>query len=251
MPASRKTKAGAGVPPPRKAPAPRATARANGDATRERILDAAEALFGERTFDTVSLRDITEAAAVTLALASYHFGSKKNLFAQAVARRADILNQMRRAELAKAPERATTRDVLDAFMRPLFERMKAGEAGWPSYLLIISKLAQGNRWLDLLREHFDATALMFVERLAATLPGVPRPLLMRGFSLALDCMLQTLSKNRRIDSLSEGAVSADDLDAAYQALIAFACAGLVGLRDVPPAPRAGRKPRLTKAARVP
>jgi AcrR family transcriptional regulator len=236
----RKTKAGGAIAPPRKAPAPRATARANGDATRERILDAAEALFGERTFDTVSLRDITEAAGVTLALASYHFGSKDNLFAQTVARRADILNQARRAQLAEAPADAGARDVLDAFMRPLFERMKAGEAGWPAYLSILSKLAQSNRWLALLRQHFDATALMFVERLAATLPAVSRPSLMRGFSMALDCMLQTLSKNRRIDSLSQGAVTADDLDAAYEALIAFASAGLAGLER-------SRKPRPPRA----
>ncbi len=233
MPRARKIVSSEAVPPPRKAPAPRGAARANGDATRERILDAAESLFGERTFDTVSLRDITEQAGVTLALASYHFGSKENLFAQTVARRADVLNQMRRARLAKAPEGAGAREVLDAFMRPLFERMKAGETGWPAYLLIISKLAQGNRWLELLREHFDETALMFVGRLAQALPDVPRAKLMRGFSLALDCMLQTLSKNRRVDSLSEGEVSADDLEAGYETLLAFACAGMEGLRGAP------------------
>ena len=53
---------------------------------------------------------------------------------------------------------------------------------------------------------------------------------MRGFSLALDCMLQTLSKNRRIDSLSDGKVSADDLAPAYEALLTFSVAGLEGLR---------------------
>lgn len=101
MPKIRKSPLRPTVPTLRKAPAPRATARANGDATRVRIVDAAEALFGERTFDTVSLREITQQAGVTLALASYHFGSKENLFAQTVARRADILNQIRRAELKK------------------------------------------------------------------------------------------------------------------------------------------------------
>ena len=72
--------------------------RASGstDTTRDKILDAAEALFGERTFDTVSLRDITNRANVTLALASYHFGTKDKLFADIVARRASILGEMRR-----------------------------------------------------------------------------------------------------------------------------------------------------------
>jgi len=108
--------------------------------------------------------------------------------------------------------------------------MSRGDAGWQSYLLIISKLAQGNRWLDLLRDHFDETALLFLDRLAKALPDLPRPLLLRGFALALDCMLQTLSKNRRIDSLSAGKVSADDLQPAYAVLLRFAVAGLEGLR---------------------
>ncbi len=218
------------LPPPRKAQSPRATSRANGDATRERILDAAEKLFGESTFDAVSLRDITDEAAVTLALASYHFGSKENLFIQTVARRADILTIMRRERLASIPPGGGTRDILDAFMRPLFDQMSRGESGWQSYLLIISKLAQGNRWLELLHEHFDETARLFLARLAKALPDVPRPALLRGFTLALDCMLQTLSKNRRIDSLSDGKVSADDLAPAYEALLTFSVAGLEGLR---------------------
>lgn len=75
--------------------------RANGDQTKEKILDAAEELFGEKTFDTVSLRDITHHAGVTLALASYHFGTKDNLFVAVVARRADMLNRMRLERLSE------------------------------------------------------------------------------------------------------------------------------------------------------
>src|SRR5690242_1840463 len=78
--------------------------RANGDQTKEKILDAAEELFGEKTFDTVSLRDITNHAGVTLALASYHFGTKDNLFVAVIARRADMLNRMRLERLAELDE---------------------------------------------------------------------------------------------------------------------------------------------------
>jgi AcrR family transcriptional regulator len=201
--------------------------------TRERILDAAEALFGERTFDTVSLRDITDKAGVTLALASYHFGSKERLFTETVARRAEVLNLMRRERLTAltANDRISVTAILDAFMRPLFDQMRVGSDGWQSYLLIISKLAQGNRWLQLLRDHFDPTARLFLASLRTALPDVPEPSLLRGFSLALDCMLQTLSKNRRVDSLSDGAVSADDLGPAYDTLLKFAVHGFNGLRE--------------------
>jgi AcrR family transcriptional regulator len=207
---------------------------ASTDNTRDKILDAAEALFGERTFDTVSLRDITQHANVTLALASYHFGTKDRLFADIVARRASILSELRRDRLAamEAAGEMTTESILDAFMRPMFEKMTEGSQGWPSYLLILAQLGQSNRWLHLLHDNFDPTAELFLKKLEVTLPEVPRPLLMRGFSLALVAMLQTLSRNRRLDALSGGKVTADDLKEAYEVLLRFSVRGLEGLAEL-------------------
>ncbi|MFN3548469.1 MAG: TetR/AcrR family transcriptional regulator [Mesorhizobium sp.] len=214
-----------------KGAAKRQTKQQSSDNTRDKILDAAEILFGERTFDTVSLRDITQKADVTLALASYHFGTKERLFAEVVGRRADILNQMRRERLAaiEADGRLDTRSIIDAFMHPLFEQMASGSPGWESYLLILAQLGQTNRWLHLLHENFDETAELFLAKLETALPAVPKPLLMRGFSMVLVAMLQTLSRNRRVDALSGGAVSADDLDDAYAVLLRFVVKGLEGL----------------------
>lgn len=218
----------------REAARPARAQRSSSDTTRDKILDAAEALFGERTFDTVSLRDITQKAGVTLALASYHFGTKDRLYAEIVERRADLLNRMRRERLAAAEAAGdlSTTAILDAFMHPLFEQMRTGSEGWQSYVLILSKLAQTNRWLDLLQKNFDPTAELFLVKLQTALPEVSRPILMRGFSLALVAMLQTVSKNRRVDSLSGGAVSADDLDAAYRTLLKFVVRGLEGLIEL-------------------
>ena len=43
------------------------------------IMEAAEALFAERSFSGTSVRDIAEAADVNLAMISYYFGSKEKL----------------------------------------------------------------------------------------------------------------------------------------------------------------------------
>jgi len=43
------------------------------------IMDAAEQLFAEKGFDGTSVRDISEAAGVNLAMISYYFGSKEKL----------------------------------------------------------------------------------------------------------------------------------------------------------------------------
>jgi hypothetical protein len=52
---------------------------------------------------------------------------------------------------------------------------------------------------------------------------------MRGFSYVLLLMLQAVSKNRRIDSLSGGRYKARDLDQAYTLLLKFVTAGLYAL----------------------
>ena len=73
-------------------------------ATKDRILDAAEALFMEHGFEATSLRSITAAAAVNLAAVNYHFGSKEELFQAVLTRRLDPMNQ-ERLDLLTALER--------------------------------------------------------------------------------------------------------------------------------------------------
>ncbi|MCM2294009.1 TetR family transcriptional regulator [Allorhizobium sp. BGMRC 0089] len=207
--------------------------RANGDQTREKIIAAAEVLFGHHSFDTVSLRDITNAAGVTLALVSYHFHTKENLFSAIVARRAQTLNQIRRARLAdlEASGTVTVESLLDAFMRPLFEQMQSDDEGWQAYLLLLAKLATHDRWLSYIHENFDETANLFIARLRTLLPEMEEETLLRGFSMVLVLMLQTVSKNRRLDSLSDGRFSGSDLSMSYRLLLRFSLAGLNALKD--------------------
>ena len=211
----------------------RAQTRSNGDQTRGKIIAAAEKLFGMPSFDTVSLRDITNAADVTLALASYHFGTKENLFREVIARRADVLNHIRRERLAGliAQDNMTVETLLDAFMRPLFEQMQSRDDGWQAYLMLLATLGSNDRWLDHLRENFDETANLFIAELKRLLPDVAEEKLIRGFSFILVLMLQTVSKNRRVDTLSMGKYKAGDLDASYDLLLKFSLAGLLALQD--------------------
>jgi AcrR family transcriptional regulator len=100
-----------------------APAKPAGISSREALLDAAEMLFAEHGYDAVSIRNITGRANVRLAMASYHFGTKENLFDAVIARRADALNRERRAALG-ALERIGTPDiqaVLRAFIWPYMD----------------------------------------------------------------------------------------------------------------------------------
>src|SRR5215204_3604028 len=69
------------APPPRRRRGPR---RDGGD-TRSAVLDAARARFAAHGYDGTKLRDVAADADVDVALVSYHFGRKDQLFAAAMA----------------------------------------------------------------------------------------------------------------------------------------------------------------------
>ena len=66
-------------PTPRRSSTERREER-TGDATRGKILDAAEDVFAEHGFHAASLRDLADAAGVTRSLIHHHFGSKEQLW---------------------------------------------------------------------------------------------------------------------------------------------------------------------------
>ncbi|MCB1387877.1 MAG: TetR family transcriptional regulator [Rhodobacteraceae bacterium] len=207
---------------------PRPQTRANGNRTRARILDAAERLFGAHGFDAISLREITDSAGVTLALASYHFGTKENLFEEVVSRRAGILSRLRTDRLSTIEE-PTAEAILDAFMAPMFEKALSKEAGWSDYFRVLARMGESNRWLDCLRRNFDETAQTYIRAMVAALPGADPNAVTRAFTMTLQIMLATISQNERVDGLSGGKVKARNLKAAYDALLVYATAGVLAL----------------------
>ena len=110
---------------------------------KERILDAAEQRFARHGFYGVSLREITQAARVDVALVGYHFGGKRELFTAVFERRAALLNR-ERLELLEAVRRAalpgapSLEAIVNAFTQPLLERAARGGAGWKSYFALIA-----------------------------------------------------------------------------------------------------------------
>ncbi len=92
--------------------------------TKQRILDAAERLFGEEGFDGTSMRAVTAAADVNLAAVNYHFGSKAALLEAVVGR---ILTpaterQIHLLDLLEASEEEpSVEELLEAFVVPIFD----------------------------------------------------------------------------------------------------------------------------------
>lgn len=200
--------------------------------TKERILDAAEALFADVGFDGVSLRQITRLAGVELALANYHFGPKSELFLAVVQRRADELNRERKALFAALPDPPSIEGLIDAFARPFMEKSLRGGAGWKSYARLIAQIANSQRWTQtVMHTQFDPIAEIFIAGARRALPSAATEDLYWSFHFMLGAMTMTFAETGRIDVLSRGRCKARALDRIYRRMIPFLAAGFRRLAE--------------------
>ena len=112
--------------------------------TKDRILDAAEALFMEHGFEATSLRAITAAAEVNLAAVNYHFGSKEELFQSVLTRRLDPMNQERvdlltALEAQAAPHAVPCERILAAMFIPALKLARDPQRGGKDFLRLLGR----------------------------------------------------------------------------------------------------------------
>ncbi len=114
--------------------------------TKERLLDAAEALFARQGCHATSVRAITRAAKANLAAVGYHFGSKEGLIEAVIDRRLTPLNRAREAQLDAAVDAAAAAhhppevtEVLRALIEPTL-RFRAHEPASPDFIALIGRV---------------------------------------------------------------------------------------------------------------
>lgn len=215
------------------------------EATRQRILDAAELLFAERGFHSVSVRDITAAAGVDVALINYHFGSKQLLFESVFMRRAELLNAERMLRLEAVVQRAHPRapepeDIIDAFTHPLLDRSERGGPGWKAYFALIAQVNNSTEFGGLMMtRYFDPVVHAFIAALRRAFPRCDDRELYWSYQFLSGALTLTFAETGRIDNLSQGACRSSDLDAVHQRLVPYVTAGFRALCG----PRAGSAQR--------
>jgi AcrR family transcriptional regulator len=165
------------------------------NATQQRILDAAEALFMEHGFEATSLRAITAAASVNLAAVNYHFGSKEELFQSVLTRRLDPMNQARLELLtrleAKAAKPLSCERILSALLIPALALARDPERGGKDFLRLL-----GRAYADpapfirhFLSEQYSPVIARYKAAFARALPKLPR----RELSWRLHFLMGALS----------------------------------------------------------
>ena len=109
--------------------------------TKQRLLDAAEALFAAKDFDEVSIRELAAAADVNVAAVNYHFQGKQNLFQEVVLRRFSTQRDRALAALTALLEREEDPD-LEQVVHILAERYLTGALAEPDSATFMGLVAR-------------------------------------------------------------------------------------------------------------
>jgi AcrR family transcriptional regulator len=178
-------------------------------ATKDRILDAAEALFMEHGFEATSLRAITAAAAVNLAAVNYHFGSKEELFQAVLTRRLDPMNQRRVALLDRFEREAATplscERIIVALFGPALEIARDPELGGNNFLRLL-----GRAYADpapfirrFLSEQYAQMIARFKAAFARALPHLPKKELSWRLHFIMGALSYTLAGTDALKLIAE------------------------------------------------
>ena len=208
--------------------------RKSGEATRERMLDAAEALFAKDGYHGTSMRDVAEATESRIALVTYHFGTKDVLFNKVVERRASFMAHQRilaldaaRARVGEMP--VALHDLVEGYVRPFVERSSNGGQGWKNYALLVARLANSPDWAKIISDHYDAVARQYLMEFRRALPNVSDEDVYHAFSFMVGAMLALVAEPRRVENLSFGKCKSDNLERVFDTMLPFLVGGFEAL----------------------
>lgn len=238
-------------------PARRRSQAERREATRERILDAAEELFGERGFYGVTLRDVAMQAGADTALLHYHFGGKADLFNSVLERRAELVNKTRMKSL-EAYERAhgdkmTPHGVVWAYLKPTLELIAHGGPAMRNYGRVVAKVNSSGVSDDfnVSITPFDPVVHKLIAMLKRVRPECSEQDLYWFYHMLSGAISLSFAETGRIDTLSSDRCKSADLETIFDRMALIFGAGLEGLeggsRKVPGKARSekrtSRKPR--------
>jgi AcrR family transcriptional regulator len=193
------------------------------------ILDRAEAVFAEKGYN-VPLVEVGEYAGVDTALMRYYFGDKHELFRAVFTRRATEINELRLNALRDyrqaAGDEMTLEGVIDAFVRPAFEKM-AEDDGWRNYMGIVAYVNSSRGFLhELMSETFDHVSHELLQDMRRLLPDVAEEEFFWAYQFLTGAFTFSLGDTGRIDTLSKGLVSSRDALAIADRLPTVLAAGI-------------------------
>ncbi len=197
--------------------------------TKDRLLDAAEALFAEHGFSGTSLRQLTQAAGVNLAAVNYHFGSKELLAHAVIHRRFTPINDERLALLDELEARGepTLEELLGAFVGPFIRFREREEHALTNLIRLMLRLATASEeFAEQHRKIFQHIAERFIPAFSAELPHLDRKTFFWRLNFTIAVMAMSHSEPERLRLISGGECDPHDMKESVEQMVTFLAAGL-------------------------
>jgi AcrR family transcriptional regulator len=205
------------------------------EASIRQILDVSEELFSNYGYSGVTIKDVAEKVGVDPALVLYYFDGKQALFDVVCERRMQDAVVSRTKALdeyeALAGDHPTVEGALQAYYDGAFDAYIEGGEGWRNFGRIFAQINNAPGYGAEKMLYFDPVVLRLIEILQRALPGLDREEIFWGFQFTSAAFTQALSRTGRIDRLSGGLCSSDDLRAVRERMSVFMAAGFGALRN--------------------
>jgi AcrR family transcriptional regulator len=196
------------------------------DSSRERLLDAAEALFAEIGYSGISVREISARAEVNLGSIPYYFGTKENLLKEVLVRRVRPINaeRARLLKIAMTLPKPTIESILHAVLAPAFRSSRELTA----YRKLAGRLAtdptpEVRRVMD---DIYNPRTLIFPKALRSVCPHID----IDEFNWRLMCiygsMFYVQADTGRMQTVAGADFDTSDPELALKYVIPFLAAGL-------------------------
>ena len=202
------------------------------------LLDTAEAMFSEESWDGLSLRSVARRAGVAPAAVTYHFATRTDLLAAVFQRRATGVGddaRRRLTEVLEDPGEVGARQLVEAVLQPFVTLINESPTAGRAWLSIFARLAlknspiyvaEMNRAPNLIALYVD-TVFRFMPPTSATLDRC---------RIAMLAMVSAMSSSDHFGG--SGPIGADGIDLAFvETLISFIAAGLAGSAETAKPPR--------------
>lgn len=201
--------------------------------TRERILDAAEALFVEHGFEATTMRMITGRAGVNLAAINYHFGSKEALIQDVFRRRLTWLNEERLRALERFEKEARgaplkPHQIVEAFFGVSLRMAADTEHGGHTFMRLLGRTyTEPSAFVrQFLADEYAAVVPRFKEALFRSLPDVPPEEILWRFHFMLGAMSYAIAGTDALQLVAEHELDEKDPEALARRLMPFLLGGL-------------------------
>ncbi|MCV7382947.1 TetR/AcrR family transcriptional regulator [Mycolicibacter longobardus] len=200
-----------------------------GDATRARLVKAAEKLFAAHGVEAVSVRAVNADAGLGAASVHYHFGSKDDLLAAVLVDLGAAVRDQIRANvdaLASAPEPPDTESLVRAVTDPYLQLLTRHRTRGMRWIKIIAQISQqGHPAMRAVDQHVTEAVMAQVRR---AFPDADPARIELRWAISIMGFLQALS---RADEWSRNGRRLPDAELAafYEDLVDFVSGGVANL----------------------